>query len=81
MSEFLPGEDPNELTDSTPLISGGILDSIATLKLVMFMEERFKRHFEAARSQPRAPGHARGHRTSDCVEEPKAAMSTPDRAA
>ena len=39
MSEFLPGEDPNELTDSTPLISGGILDSIATLKLVMFIEE------------------------------------------
>jgi acyl carrier protein len=47
MSEFLPGEDPNELTDSTPLISGGILDSIATLKLVMFMEERFGIAFEA----------------------------------
>ena len=39
MSEFLPGESPDELTDSTPLISGGILDSIATLKLVMFIEE------------------------------------------
>ena len=39
MSEFLPGEDPAELTDETPLISGGILDSIATLKLVMFIEE------------------------------------------
>jgi acyl carrier protein len=47
MSEFLPGEDPNELTDSTPLISGGTLDSIATLKLVMFMEERFGVTFEA----------------------------------
>jgi acyl carrier protein len=47
MSEFLPGEDPNELTDGTPLISGGILDSIATLKLVMFMEERFGVTFEA----------------------------------
>jgi acyl carrier protein len=47
MSEFLPGEDPNELTDDTPLISGGILDSIATLKLVMFMEERFGITFEA----------------------------------
>jgi acyl carrier protein len=41
MSEFLPGESPDELTDSTPLISGGILDSIATLKLVMFLEEEF----------------------------------------
>ena len=32
--EFLPGEDPEELTDTTPLITGGIFDSIATLKLV-----------------------------------------------
>lgn len=47
MSEFLPGEDPNDLDDSTPLISGGILDSIATLKLVMFMEERFGITFQA----------------------------------
>jgi len=46
MAEFLPGEDPDELTESTPLISGGILDSIATLKLVMFMEERFGVSFE-----------------------------------
>jgi acyl carrier protein len=41
LREFLPGEDPSELTDTTPLITGGILDSIATLKLVMFIEERY----------------------------------------
>ena len=41
LKEFLPGEDPSELTDTTPLITGGILDSIATLKLVMFVEERY----------------------------------------
>ena len=41
LKEFLPGEDPSELTDSTPLITGGVLDSIATLKVVMFIEERF----------------------------------------
>ena len=41
LSEFLPGEDPNELTDRTPLITGGILDSISTLKLVVFLEEHF----------------------------------------
>lgn len=41
MDEFLPGENPDELTDSTPLITGGILDSLATLKLVAFLEERF----------------------------------------
>lgn len=46
MSEFLPGEDPAELTDATPLISGGILDSIATLKLVLFIEDRWKTSFE-----------------------------------
>lgn len=45
MREFLPGEDPAELTDTTPLITGGILDSIATLKLVLFMEERWKTSF------------------------------------
>jgi acyl carrier protein len=41
LHEFLPGEDPAELTDATPLITGGILDSISTLKLVVFLEERF----------------------------------------
>ncbi|PYV92678.1 MAG: acyl carrier protein [Acidobacteria bacterium] len=41
LKEFLPGENPDELTDSTPLITGGILDSIATLKLVAFIEERY----------------------------------------
>jgi len=47
LSEFLPGEDPDELTDSTPLITGGILDSITTLKLVVFLEEQFDITVEA----------------------------------
>ena len=46
MAQFLPGEDPSELTDDTPLISGGILDSIATLQLVMFIEESYRVSFE-----------------------------------
>jgi acyl carrier protein len=46
MREFLPGESPDELTDTTPLITGGILDSIATLKLVMFIEEEYGVTFE-----------------------------------
>jgi acyl carrier protein len=41
LKTFLPGEDPDELTEQTPLITGGILDSISTLKLVVFLEERF----------------------------------------
>lgn len=41
LEEFLPGEDPSQLTDATPLQSTGILDSIATLGLVSFLEDRF----------------------------------------
>ncbi|MGE3539950.1 MAG: acyl carrier protein [Candidatus Tectimicrobiota bacterium] len=41
LQEFLPGEDPAELTETTPLITGGILDSIATLKLVAFLEDQY----------------------------------------
>lgn len=47
LREFLPGEDPGELTDCTPLITGGILDSISTLKLVVFIEEHFGVTIEA----------------------------------
>ena len=47
LEEFLPGEDPDELTDTTPLITGGVLDSIATLKLVLFLEERYGVSFAA----------------------------------
>ena len=47
LTEFLPGEDPLALTDSTPLITGGILDSIASVRLVSFLEERYGVRFEA----------------------------------
>jgi acyl carrier protein len=42
LQEFLPGENPAELTDTTPLITGGILDSLATIKLVFFLEQQFQ---------------------------------------
>ncbi len=41
LDEFLPGEDPAGLTNSTPLMTTGILDSIAALKVVTFLEEKF----------------------------------------
>jgi acyl carrier protein len=47
LDEFLPGENPAELTDSTPLITGGILDSLATIRLVAFLEERFQIQIQA----------------------------------
>lgn len=52
LKEFLPGEDPAELTDTTPLVTGGILDSIATIKLVLFMEEQFGIKVEAHETDP-----------------------------
>ena len=41
MSEYLEGEDPNEITESTPLITTGVIDSMATLKLALFLEQTF----------------------------------------
>ncbi|MGQ0636835.1 MAG: acyl carrier protein [Planctomycetaceae bacterium] len=41
LKEFLPGEDPAALTDTTPLISTGILDSVALLNVVTFLENQF----------------------------------------
>lgn len=52
LREFLPGESSDELTDGTPLITGGVLDSIATLKLVLFIEERFGVTLQAHETDP-----------------------------
>lgn len=41
LAEFLPGEPPDNLDDSTPLIAGAIVDSIGIMKLVLFLQERF----------------------------------------
>jgi acyl carrier protein len=60
LRQFLPGEDPDELTDQTPLITGGILDSIRTLKLVVFLEENFGVIVEA---------HEAGVENLDSVEQ------------
>ncbi|MDE2508650.1 MAG: acyl carrier protein [Planctomycetota bacterium] len=47
LREFLVGEDPSELTEETPLITGGVLDSLTTLKLVVFLENEFGVSIEA----------------------------------
>jgi acyl carrier protein len=39
--EFLPGESPDTLAFDTPLIEGGILDSLGTIKLVTYLESTF----------------------------------------
>jgi acyl carrier protein len=47
LKEFLEGEDPDELTEDVELISSGILDSLATLKLVTFLENEYDVKIEA----------------------------------
>jgi acyl carrier protein len=41
LTKYLPGESPENLQDDTPLRTSGILDSLATLTLISFLEERF----------------------------------------
>ena len=47
LSEFLPGEKPSNLHEDTPLRTSGILDSVGTLRMVSFIEERFGIEVEA----------------------------------
>jgi len=41
LAEYLPGESASNLKDDTPLRTSGILDSMATLNLVTFVEQTF----------------------------------------
>ena len=42
LSAFLPGAKPSELTATTPLISGGVLDSLSTVRLVAYLEDQYR---------------------------------------
>ncbi|MBI1800811.1 MAG: acyl carrier protein [Chloroflexi bacterium] len=42
LKECLSGAKPGELTSSTPLITGGIVDSLGALNLALFLEDQFK---------------------------------------
>ena len=41
VSQYLPGEALENLRDDTPLLSSGILDSLAALGLVSFIEKQY----------------------------------------
>jgi acyl carrier protein len=47
LTEFLPGEAPENLEDDMPLRTSGILDSLAVLRLTTFLEERCGIRIEA----------------------------------
>jgi acyl carrier protein len=44
---YLPGESVENLQDDTPLRTSGVLDSMATLGLVSFVEKEFDIELEA----------------------------------
>ena len=44
--QYLKGADESELTSNTPLISGGIIDSISTMELVVHLERSFDIEFQ-----------------------------------
>lgn len=60
LSEFLPGETANNLADDTPLRTSGVLDSMATLRLVDFVEEQFRIEVTA---------HEAGVENFDCIRD------------
>lgn len=47
LSRYLQGESPENLRQDTPLRTSGILDSLATLSLVSFLEEQYGIQIEA----------------------------------
>jgi acyl carrier protein len=47
VANYLPGESMENLKDETPLRTSGVLDSMSTLALVSFIEERFGISLEA----------------------------------
>lgn len=47
LREVLEGASPSEVTNTTSLISGGIFDSIATLRVVAFLEQEYSISIEA----------------------------------
>ncbi len=47
LKTYLPGESAANLRDDTPLQTSGVLDSLATLGLVNFVEKEFGIELEA----------------------------------
>ena len=60
LSTYLPGESAENLRDDTPLRTSGVLDSLATLGLVSFVEREFGIELEA---------HETGIDTFDRIED------------
>ena len=60
LTEFLPGESAANVRDDTPLRTSGVLDSMATLKLVAFVERQYGIEVDA---------HEAGIDNFDCIRD------------
>lgn len=52
--EYLQAEDEREITETTPLISGGIVDSFSMVSLLRFLEKKYSIHIPDEAATPEA---------------------------
>jgi acyl carrier protein len=52
--EYLEEGDEREITESTPLISGGIVDSFSMVSLLRFLEKKYSIHIPDEAATPEA---------------------------
>ncbi len=54
IKEYLEEGDDREVTETTPLISGGIVDSFSMVSLLRFLEKKYAIHIPDADATPEA---------------------------
>lgn len=52
LKQLLPGEDPEALADDTPLMTSGVMDSIATIQFAAFVDEQWGVELQAHEMSP-----------------------------
>ena len=53
-NEYLEADDDREITYTTPLISGGIVDSFSMVSLKVFLETKYNIQIPDAKASPEA---------------------------
>lgn len=54
IQEYLEEGDDREITETTPLISGGIVDSFSMVSLLRFLEKKYSIHIPDEAATPEA---------------------------
>ncbi len=60
--EYLEEGDDREIIETTPLISGGIVDSFSMVSLLRFLEKKYSIHIPDDAATPEAFDSRRAHR-------------------